>query len=60
MSKQKYEVMRSYTVVNIYHVEAESPEEAQLKVCRDEGTFIESHDSDYHDAMEVSLVEEAE
>ena len=56
---QTFEVLRSYTSVDVYHVEAATEEEALRKAKSGEG-HVKTYDGDYDDEVTVSLLEQEE
>lgn len=53
----KYEVIRSFDTVEIWHVEASSEEEA-MKTFLDKGVHHRTFDGPYDDSVSVSEMEE--
>lgn len=56
---QTFEVLRSYTSVDVYHVEAATEEDALRKAESGEG-HVKTYDGDYDDEVTVSLLEQEE
>ena len=54
----KYEVIRSYTVSDVYHVIADNEEHAYKQACEHEYEWHKSYDGGYDDAFDVRLLEE--
>ena len=52
-----FEVLRSYTVVDVYHIEAATEEDALRKAESGEG-HVKTYDGDYDDEVTVSLLEQ--
>ena len=55
---EKFEVLRSYTSVDVYHIEAENEAEAIRKAQQGEG-HVKTYDGDYDDAVTVQPLEVA-
>ena len=56
---QTFEVLRSYTSVDVYHVEAATEEDALRKAESGEG-HVKTYDGDYDDEVTVSLLDQEE
>ena len=54
---QTFEVLRSYSVVDVYHIEAATEEDAIRKAESGEG-HVKTYDGHYDDEVTVSLLEE--
>ena len=52
----QFEVLRSYTAVEVYHIEAENEAEAIRKAQQGEG-HVKTYDGDYDDAVTVEALE---
>ena len=52
-----FEVLRSYTVVDVYHIEAATEEDALRKAESGEG-HVKTYDGDHDDEVTVSLLEQ--
>lgn len=56
MTRLKFEVLRSYTVVDVYHIEAENEAEAIRKAQQGEG-HVKTYDGDYDDDVTVEALD---
>ena len=54
-----FEVLRSYTTVDVYHVEAATEEDA-LRMAKSGEGHVKTYDGDYDDEVTVSLLEQEE